>query len=183
MSIQPALDAQLRLERSALLIGQLFGQLSELLNCLKNTPMTTQMIYNSLKDITDVGALTVHAIYWKDNKQENVSTDSDLSSNKFKDILDKKLYELDWDINAPEVRIISCLRQENIHTVKDVLQRSKNILRKIPNFGKKCIVYLEETLNKLGFEMTEGMFSDSYNTLYAIKTTNGETLDENGNIR
>lgn len=60
---------ELRFERAALLVGTILGQLSEVLNGIKNTPMTNDMIYASVLDITKMAALQVHEIYYKGNKQ------------------------------------------------------------------------------------------------------------------
>jgi hypothetical protein len=58
----------LRTERLSLCIGQILGQLSELLNNIKTVPLTNDQIYKSLLDITESGALQVHELYYKGNK-------------------------------------------------------------------------------------------------------------------
>ncbi len=60
-------NAQLRIERLSLLIGTMVGQISELLNGIKSTPMTNDMIYKSLFDIHQMAGLQVHELYYKEN--------------------------------------------------------------------------------------------------------------------
>ena len=56
-----------RLEQSALLVGQLMGQLSELLNNIKNLPMSNDQIYRSVLDIIQCASLYAHEIYYKNS--------------------------------------------------------------------------------------------------------------------
>jgi len=58
----------LRFERLSLLVGAMIGQMSELLNGIKNTPMTHDMIYKSLFDLHQMAALQIHELYYKGNK-------------------------------------------------------------------------------------------------------------------
>lgn len=60
--------ARLRAERLSLCIGQIVGQLSELLNNVKTVPLTNDQIYKSLLDITKVASLQVHELYYRGNK-------------------------------------------------------------------------------------------------------------------
>lgn len=61
-------EEHLRNERLSLLIGTMIGQISELLNGIKSTPMSLEMIYKSLRDIHDAAGLQVHELYYKGNK-------------------------------------------------------------------------------------------------------------------
>lgn len=60
-------DKQIRFERAAILVGQVLGQLSELLNNIKTLPMTNEQVYKSVLDITKAASLHVHDIYYKGN--------------------------------------------------------------------------------------------------------------------
>lgn len=85
-------------------------------------------------------------------------------------ILNKKVCDFDeWDGLYCSVRIINCLRVENIETIKDLLQTSKCYLRKSPNLGKKSISTLDEFLLKIGFKLNEGSYSDTIHTKYEIR--------------
>lgn len=61
-------DDSLRLEKLSLLLGQIIGQQSELLNQIYNNNLSVEKIYNSLKDITQLAALHLHEIYYKEQK-------------------------------------------------------------------------------------------------------------------
>ena len=56
-------------ERLSLLIGTVIGQISELLNSMKSTPMTHAHIYESLLDIHQSAGLQIHELYYKGNKR------------------------------------------------------------------------------------------------------------------
>lgn len=84
-------------------------------------------------------------------------------------ILNKNIYDLDWETDVGCVRIINCLKAENIITVKDVLQTSRCYLRKLSNFGRKSLDGLENELKKIGFKLNEGSYSDTINTKHEIK--------------
>ena len=66
------IDSQIRFERAAMMVGQVQGQLAELLNNMKNTPMGKDAVYHSILDITKMAALQVHEIYYKGNKPEQL---------------------------------------------------------------------------------------------------------------
>ena len=59
----------LRLERTALLIGTVIGQMSELLNSLAQTKMAKKTIYRRLFDIHQSAGLQAHELYYKGNKR------------------------------------------------------------------------------------------------------------------
>lgn len=61
-------EESLRLERLALLIGTMIGQINELLNQIHNNKLTNEEIYKSLFDINNMGALQLHELYYKDKK-------------------------------------------------------------------------------------------------------------------
>lgn len=60
-------DELLRLERTALLIGTMIGQISELLNYMKRDDANIHMAYEGLFDIHKAAGLQIHEIYYKDN--------------------------------------------------------------------------------------------------------------------
>lgn len=59
-------ENNLRMERQALLIGTMLGQISELLNQIKSRDLSKDIIYHSLVDISNMAALQVHEIFYKD---------------------------------------------------------------------------------------------------------------------
>ncbi len=58
-------EDNLRLEKLSLCIGTIVGQISEILNNIKYSQMTNDMVYNSLVDIHRAAALQIHEIYYK----------------------------------------------------------------------------------------------------------------------
>lgn len=64
------------------------------------------------------------------------------------DPLDRPIDELDISTRA-----INCLKNNNIETLKDLLQFSESDLEKIKNFGKKSLNELIEALKKIGLTL------------------------------
>ena len=50
------------------------------------------------------------------------------------------------------VRTLNCLKAEDIETVGDLARQHKTDLLKIRNFGKKCLIEIDDFLNELGLE-------------------------------
>lgn len=50
------------------------------------------------------------------------------------------------------VRTLNCLKAEDIETVGDLARRHKTDLLKLRNFGKKCLIEIDDFLNELGLE-------------------------------
>ena len=57
-----------------------------------------------------------------------------------------------WDLYIP-VRPINVLKAENIHTIGDLIKRTKLDLMKMPNMGKKSINEVEEALKIIGLKL------------------------------
>lgn len=62
-------DINLRMERLALLIGQMIGQIAELLNRISGNKLSNSEIYRSLLDIEQAAALQIHDLYYKHNSE------------------------------------------------------------------------------------------------------------------
>jgi hypothetical protein len=62
------INDNLRLERLSLLIGQMIGQINELLNQIQNNDKTPNEIYKSLLDINKMASLQIHELYYRDLK-------------------------------------------------------------------------------------------------------------------
>jgi DNA-directed RNA polymerase subunit alpha len=54
------------------------------------------------------------------------------------------------------VRSYNCLKRAGIQTVGDLLQKTESELNAIPNFGRKSIEEVEETLEARGLSLSEG---------------------------
>lgn len=50
------------------------------------------------------------------------------------------------------VRTLNCLKAEDIETVGDLARQHKTDLLKLRNFGKKCLIEIDDFLNELGLE-------------------------------
>ena len=68
--------------------------------------------------------------------------------------LNKKVEDLELNI-----RILNAFKNENINTVKDLIERRESELLRIPNFGRKSLREIREILNSmslyLGMEVPE----------------------------
>lgn len=62
-------EINLRMERLALLIGQMIGQIAELLNNIQKKDIKPQEVYLSLYDINKMAAIQVHELYYKHNSE------------------------------------------------------------------------------------------------------------------
>ncbi|MEM9556524.1 MAG: DNA-directed RNA polymerase subunit alpha [Acidobacteriota bacterium] len=62
-------------------------------------------------------------------------------------LLAKSIDELDLS-----VRSANCLKNANIHTLRDLVRRSEKEMLETKNFGKKSLEELQEVLGKLGLE-------------------------------
>lgn len=99
-------------------------------------------------------------IRYKTIKEIIKSSSDNIPEEKLINPLKKKISDLDWDYNAPSVRIVGCLRAENVITVEDVLKHTQYFYRKIPNFGRKSLQYLVEMFESLNLPIREGSFND-----------------------
>jgi DNA-directed RNA polymerase subunit alpha len=48
------------------------------------------------------------------------------------------------------VRAMNCLESENIHTVRDLVQKSEDQLLEVRNFGETTLTEVKEKLHELG---------------------------------
>lgn len=60
-------EKDLRLERLALLIGTMLGQVNELLNQISKGNIQIDHVYRDLLDINNLTSLHLHEIYYKGN--------------------------------------------------------------------------------------------------------------------
>ena len=53
------------------------------------------------------------------------------------------------------VRSYNCLKRANVHTVEDLIKKSKSDMRKIRNLGEKSLCEIEDKLAAMGFDLRE----------------------------
>jgi hypothetical protein len=61
-------EESLRLEKLALLIGLITGQINELLNQTNSNNLLREQIYKSLLDINKMSSIQMHELYYKEKK-------------------------------------------------------------------------------------------------------------------
>ncbi|MBO4785572.1 MAG: helix-turn-helix domain-containing protein, partial [Prevotella sp.] len=111
--------------------GQQYIKIKEENERLKEEILTLKANVNSLRSFREPGAENLE--YSKVDVQESILT--------------KRL--VDCDIS---VRTLNCLKSEDIETVGDLARRNKTDLLKLRNFGKKCLIEIDDLLNDLGLE-------------------------------
>jgi hypothetical protein len=66
--------------------------------------------------------------------------------------LDTPVAELPFDADK-RVRILNCLHNEEIPTLRDLLRHDEADLIRRPNFGRKSLSHLREVIERLGFHL------------------------------
>lgn len=64
----------------------------------------------------------------------------------------EKLFAKSIDELDLSVRSANCLKNANIHTLRDLVRKSEREMLDTKNFGKKSLEELQEVLGKLGLE-------------------------------
>jgi DNA-directed RNA polymerase alpha subunit len=70
---------------------------------------------------------------------------------------DKRKEQEQQDVGNLEisVRAYNCLRSENIYTIPELVTKTENDLRKIPNMGKVSIKEIKDALAKINLRLAE----------------------------
>lgn len=63
-------DSDIRLERLCFALGQLHGQLAELLNNIAANTITIDHIYTSLRDVVNASSIYIHNIHYANNEED-----------------------------------------------------------------------------------------------------------------
>lgn len=111
--------------------GRQYIKIKEENEHLKEELKTLKANVNTLRSFREPGAENLE--YHKVDVQESILT--------------KKL--IDCDIS---VRTLNCLKSEDIETVGELARHHKTDLLKLRNFGKKCLIEIDDLLNDLGLE-------------------------------
>ena len=111
--------------------GRQYVKIKEENERLKEELQTLENNVKSLRSFREPGAESLE--YSKVDVQESILT--------------KKL--VDCDIS---VLTLNCLKSEDIETVGDLARHHKTDFLKVRNFGKKCLIELDDFLDELGLE-------------------------------
>lgn len=66
-------------------------------------------------------------------------------------VLAKRVAEIRWRVQ--HVRITNALRNDNIETVGQLIEKTEGELMRIPNFGRKCIAEIKTRLAEVGLRL------------------------------
>jgi DNA-directed RNA polymerase subunit alpha len=86
---------------------------------------------------------------------ETVETPQDTSHDPRLEHLDRSVEELELS-----VRSYNCLKNANIQTIRELVQKSENEMLKTKNFGRKSLNEIKEILTKMGLSL--GMKFDEH---------------------
>lgn len=97
-------------------------------------------------------------INFEEDVQEPVETPSARSASAFNEHLDRSVDELELSVRA-----YNCLKNSDIKSIRDLVQKSENEMLKTKNFGRKSLNEIKDILNSMGLSL-------------------GMKLDEQGNL-
>ena len=68
-----------------------------------------------------------------------------------------------WDFET-SLRVMNCLKNDNINFIGDLVQKSEGEMLRTPNFGKKSLNEVKEILNKMSLHLgMKNMSTEVYN--------------------
>lgn len=97
-------------------------------------------------------------INFEEDVQEPVETPSSRSASAFNEHLDRSVDELELSVRA-----YNCLKNSDIKSIRDLVQKSENEMLKTKNFGRKSLNEIKDILSSMGLSL-------------------GMKLDEQGNL-
>ncbi|HEU0013257.1 MAG TPA: DNA-directed RNA polymerase subunit alpha [Longimicrobium sp.] len=84
------------------------------------------------------------------------------------------------DLAELSVRSRNSLQKENIHTVRDLVQRSEQQMLAIDNFGKKSLQEISDFLGGHGLRFGSVLEADEGGTLWWVVREDGDNTETNG---
>src|SRR5262249_28997919 len=90
-----------------------------------------------------------------DEPPENVELPQDIAHDPRLEHLDRSVEELELS-----VRSYNCLKNANIQTIRELVQKSENEMLKTKNFGRKSLKEIKDILVKMGLSL--GMKFDEH---------------------
>jgi len=97
-------------------------------------------------------------INFEEDVQEPVETPSARSASAFNEHLDRSVDELELSVRA-----YNCLKNSDIKSIRDLVQKSENEMLKTKNFGRKSLNEIKDILNSMGLSL--GMKLDEHGNL------------------
>ena len=78
-------------------------------------------------------------------------------------LLSKNLFKSMWDFET-SLRVMNCLKNDNINFIGDLVQKSEGEMLRTPNFGKKSLNEVKGILNKMSLYLgMKNMSTEVYN--------------------
>ena len=78
-------------------------------------------------------------------------------------LLTKDLFKSVWDFET-SLRVMNCLKNDNINFIGDLVQKSEGEMLRTPNFGKKSLNEVKGILNKMSLYLgMKNMSTEVYN--------------------
>ena len=100
------------------------------------------------------------------NFEEDVGaeeTATELRGDRYTEHLNKSVEELELS-----VRSYNCLKNANIQTIGDLVEKTENEMLKTKNFGRKSLLEIKEILDSMGLQF--GMLRDEHGRLIPRKS-------------
>jgi DNA-directed RNA polymerase subunit alpha len=97
-------------------------------------------------------------INFEEDVQEPVETPATRSASAFNEHLDRSVDELELSVRA-----YNCLKNSDIKSIRDLVQKSENEMLKTKNFGRKSLNEIKDILNSMGLSL--GMKLDEHGNL------------------
>ena len=97
-------------------------------------------------------------INFEEDVQEPVEAPSTRSASAFNEHLDRSVDELELSVRA-----YNCLKNSDIKSIRDLVQKSENEMLKTKNFGRKSLNEIKDILNSMGLSL--GMKLDEHGNL------------------
>ena len=80
-------------------------------------------------------------------------------------LLTKNLFKSVWDFET-SLRVMNCLKNDNINFIGDLVQKSEGEMLRTPNFGKKSLNEVKGILNKMSLYLgMKNRSTEIYNKL------------------
>ena len=80
-------------------------------------------------------------------------------------LLTKNLFKSVWDFET-SLRVMNCLKNDNINFIGDLVQKSEGEMLRTPNFGRKSLNEVKGILNKMSLYLgMKNRSTEIYNKL------------------